>query len=516
MIISKLTKECFETAKSGWNLVTKITRDVLTEHTFVKELLFRYGSTVFLRGYIPKNSKNLAIDLNGEIYLAQDFFEQIYRATRKNYLLMIKHLLNLQYQLNNQLLEKAKQIDGFIKKNNLREKPDNELFKIFASFFKYFQKMSPTVDLPFAMEYSLKRLIKENLIHLSSGESDKLINSYGFSGKETELTQERKDFKKLLLKIRRDKKLAEIFLDNNITKIRGYLKSDYPKFYQKIKGHTGKYAFGGMMFFVGKPHRIEFFISRLKEYLKQKEILSNKRNVKSLPSWIKKDEKIYKLITFLQETSYVRNWRLETINKSICYIYPLLEELAFRMKLKYQEMICLNFDEIKKLFFYPQNKKSFKRLIQQRKKGFGIVYDKKFRVYVIAGKELEFARQYFHKKVLKYKKKLMDELKGISAQPGLVRGEVVVIRSANEFKKFKKNNILVTQMTTPDFVPILEKAAALITDIGGITCHAAIVSREMNKPCVIGTKIATKVLKDGDMVEVDANRGIVKIIKKIK
>jgi pyruvate,water dikinase len=59
----------------------------------------------------------------------------------------------------------------------------------------------------------------------------------------------------------------------------------------------------------------------------------------------------------------------------------------------------------------------------------------------------------------------------------------------------------------------MQKAAAFVTDEGGLTCHAAIVAREMKKPCIIGTKIATKVLKDGDMVEVDANKGIVKILK---
>jgi pyruvate,water dikinase len=68
-------------------------------------------------------------------------------------------------------------------------------------------------------------------------------------------------------------------------------------------------------------------------------------------------------------------------------------------------------------------------------------------------------------------------------------------------------------MTTPDFVPAMRKAVAIITDEGGITCHAAIVSRELGKPCIIGTKIATKALKDGDVVEVDADNGVVRIIK---
>ena len=60
----------------------------------------------------------------------------------------------------------------------------------------------------------------------------------------------------------------------------------------------------------------------------------------------------------------------------------------------------------------------------------------------------------------------------------------------------------------------MEKASAFVTDEGGMLCHAAIIAREMNKPCIVGTKSATKILKDGDLVEVDANAGIVKILKK--
>jgi pyruvate,water dikinase len=67
-------------------------------------------------------------------------------------------------------------------------------------------------------------------------------------------------------------------------------------------------------------------------------------------------------------------------------------------------------------------------------------------------------------------------------------------------------------MTTPDYVSSMKVAGAIVTNEGGLLCHAAIISRELGKPCVIGTKIATQVLKDGDMVEVDADNGVVRII----
>ena len=76
--------------------------------------------------------------------------------------------------------------------------------------------------------------------------------------------------------------------------------------------------------------------------------------------------------------------------------------------------------------------------------------------------------------------------------------------------KMKPGDILVSKATNPNVVPAMKIAGAIITDEGGITCHAAIISRELKIPCVIGTKIATQVLKDGDKVEVDANNGIIK------
>lgn len=106
-----------------------------------------------------------------------------------------------------------------------------------------------------------------------------------------------------------------------------------------------------------------------------------------------------------------------------------------------------------------------------------------------------------------------DELRGAIAYPGKVIGKVRLILHKKGISKLKKDEILVADMTSPNFIPAIRKAGAIITDEGGITCHAAIVAREMKIPCIIGTKIATEVLKDGDLVEVDADKGVVKIIK---
>lgn len=100
-------------------------------------------------------------------------------------------------------------------------------------------------------------------------------------------------------------------------------------------------------------------------------------------------------------------------------------------------------------------------------------------------------------------------VKGLPASPGVAKGVVKIIPSKNEIDKVEKGDVLVTKMTTPDFVPAMKKAVAIVTDAGGATCHAAIVSRELGIPCIVGTQNATQVLRDGMFVTVDARRGVV-------
>ncbi|MFH1308257.1 MAG: PEP-utilizing enzyme [archaeon] len=114
-----------------------------------------------------------------------------------------------------------------------------------------------------------------------------------------------------------------------------------------------------------------------------------------------------------------------------------------------------------------------------------------------------------------------NQISGNSAYTGFAKGQVIKIteKDYGNYKKIFKNKkdfILVAPMTRPEIVKYLKKAAAIVTDEGGITCHASIVAREMKIPCIIGTKIATKVLNDNDIVEVDADKGIIKILKKAK
>jgi len=100
-------------------------------------------------------------------------------------------------------------------------------------------------------------------------------------------------------------------------------------------------------------------------------------------------------------------------------------------------------------------------------------------------------------------------LKGSPASPGIGWGSVILIKSNKEINRVKNGDVLVTSMTTPDFVPAMKKVSAIVTDLGGLTSHAAIVSRELGVPCVVGTSSATKLLKEDQIVTVDGTKGLI-------
>ena len=108
--------------------------------------------------------------------------------------------------------------------------------------------------------------------------------------------------------------------------------------------------------------------------------------------------------------------------------------------------------------------------------------------------------------------KKVRQLSGLAAYRGVVRGFVRRIMGHKQINTIKEGEILISPMTIPDFIPAIHKAAAIVTDEGGVLCHTAIVAREFQKPTVVGTSIASKRLKDGDIIEVNATEGKVTLI----
>ena len=106
----------------------------------------------------------------------------------------------------------------------------------------------------------------------------------------------------------------------------------------------------------------------------------------------------------------------------------------------------------------------------------------------------------------------VSEVRGLTAYRGSVTGRARVVMNTADQDAVSSGDILIVPMTTPDYLPSMQKAAAFVTDEGGVICHAAIIARELKKPCVIGTKKATSVFRDGDWIEVDGFTGVVRLV----
>ncbi|MBU0980218.1 MAG: hypothetical protein KJ709_05400 [Nanoarchaeota archaeon] len=190
----------------------------------------------------------------------------------------------------------------------------------------------------------------------------------------------------------------------------------------------------------------------------------------------------------------------------IHYLDSLLCEIGRRKGIKpelMRFMLPLEVDEEKKITKSMLEQRSKACIITAIGDGNGVG------ISVLVGKEHEE----FIKLLKQEEKEHIDEFSGMCASIGKALGRVRICKTLKDIPKMKQGEILVTVMTRPEHVPAMKKAAAIITDEGGITSHAAIISREMGIPCVIGTKIATKVLKDNDLVEVRANHGRISIIR---
>jgi len=286
-----------------------------------------------------------------------------------------------------------------------------------------------------------------------------------------------------------------------------------------LERHTKKFCWSPHYEFYLPIWNKEYFKKRLKEIKNPKGTLEKLRlerekqqeELKKVKEELKDNKKLVQLINLTQEYLYLRAYRTEVLREAFYYLgTPLLKEIAKRMKFKnWKDIIYLTPDETGRFLINKvvPNLKEIKR----RKQHWAMV-TREGKTKIISD-EKEIAKI---KEELELQEEIEEVMKGNTAYPGLVNGKVRLIRTIKDVKKLQKGEILVAAMTTPDMTVAIHKAAAIVTDEGGLTCHAAICSRELKIPCVIATKNATKVLKDGDLIEVDANTGIVKILEKAK
>ena len=203
------------------------------------------------------------------------------------------------------------------------------------------------------------------------------------------------------------------------------------------------------------------------------------------------------LIKIARALMLAKAQRKDAMTRSFYLIHPFLEEIAKRVDISWKELHHLLPWELEDLL----GGKISKEILKERYKH--CVYFTGGTLFV--GQKAKKFSPFLEPKIFE-----TNEIHGQCACQGSAKGKVKIINISSDMAKMEEGDILVSSATIPEIVPAMKKAAAIVTDVGGITSHAAIISRELRIPCIIGTKIATKILKDGDLVFVDANFGIVR------
>ncbi len=191
--------------------------------------------------------------------------------------------------------------------------------------------------------------------------------------------------------------------------------------------------------------------------------------------------------------------RKRIMSENFHYKKLLLSELGRRIDIDPDNLLAISFDKAIRLL----KSRKLKKPIQYH----GVKFHTKI-AHLSAQEAKIFWQEYAY-----HKTQDINAIQGVVASIGknnVVRGVVRVLHSSHD--QLEPGEILVTAMTSPGYVFAMRQAAGVITDIGGLTSHAAIVSREIGVPCIVGTKVATQVLKTGDKVEIDANKGIIRLI----
>ena len=434
-----------------------------------------------------------------------EVYKYVFERMKEN-----KNYLNLRVQITRKRARKAYQqyLAFLANKDKMSNKELGESYTTFMEkYLRYLEYPGGIECVDIFTTYYLKDALKKELPSLSSDKLNDMIMVLTAPSKLSFMEEERVDFLgfclkyfKLLKKKKRTPSMEHelnklsttyFYILNNYRNVR-YLDADY--FYKKAKEEIKK----------GK--------NKLK-----KESTGLKNKIKNLEKEQKAIYKKYKLSSDLRlHLRIVRimgegvDERKSFILKVNYFIEQFCEEIAKRFKLPLPDVKDYSFEEIRKLLLY--NKKLSRKILQKRRRVSANV------ILRTKSGNVNNVWYYGKKAALLLKKtgpKITKIIQGqvASAPVKRFKGKVQVVLDVHK-EKFNAGNILVTTMTRPEFVPLMRKAKAILTQEGGVTSHAAIVSRELGIPCIVGIKNLLGNIKDGDYLKVDATKGVVRIVKK--
>lgn len=370
---------------------------------------------------------------------------------------------------------------------------------------------------------AITKIVETKIMETGDSGSPAVIFSFLSSPKENSFAQkEEREFLEIAKIIAQDKKAARTIKRLNLEDLTEKLKSESPRLFSLLLAHFEKWrwlAYG----YKGPAYDFNYFLDRWQILFQQnvipgdllKEITVKERKANREQKIIMRRLRFNKyqtsLIKLTQRLVFIKDFRKGALYHGMYCYEPFFSEVGKRLGLTLRQVTAMNWWEIIDSLLGKIVIK--KNELDERLIGAVCYYDGQ-EYKILAG---DRARKFFAK-ISKEKivTQGINELVGTCASPGFARGMVKIVETTEDMGKMNQGDVLVSETTYPSLVPAMKKASAIVTNAGGLTCHAAIVSRELGIPCVVGTKIANKILKDGDMVEVDATRGRVRIISSNK
>lgn len=293
--------------------------------------------------------------------------------------------------------------------------------------------------------------------------------------------------------------LKEQFVMKNLPLTEASLVAD-PELAKQVEDHRRNYEWVQIVGWIGPTLSTSEVLGMIQKFQETKTVSLDRSTYSST---------LRNALEILETSWFIRQVSVEYFSKFSFKIIPLLQEYAETNGLTYRDLLNLTPPELLLHIRKELKGEGLQKLLQERKEGNWLAYMHRDQEIVTENAE---DIEYITKLMVPKADPDQKIVKGQVGNKGLAQGYVRIVLNSDDFGKMQPGDILVSTMTTPDFVVLMQQAAAFITDNGGMLCHAAIIARELNKPCVIGTKIATQILKDGDLVEVDATNGVVKIL----
>lgn len=230
------------------------------------------------------------------------------------------------------------------------------------------------------------------------------------------------------------------------------------------------------------------------------------RAFQKLLKTLKPSKRERELLQMAHIITFIKDERDDYRRRQCCLVRPLFAELARRLKLPFRAPLYLIESEMRRWFEVGELPISRTKLLE-RMRGYCLVRTHNSPVKILSGSEMQ---RFLKQQKFAVEHTATSTVMGLVGNGGRVQGPACLVHTKHDLRRVKRGDILVAVTTNPDYVPSMRLCKAFVTDEGGITSHAAIVARELKLPCVVGTKTATQTFHSGEIIEVDANQGIVR------